>query len=108
MKEIKNFAIKFIKEHWQEIDLVNCEITETKPQIIKRIKEDLDFAGWIILEVMCWGTKKNYLKECVVETWQEESSYIVIKLGKKYFQYTGEGNLFKEVKPKWKKVLYFE
>ena len=60
-KILDSFAIDFIRNHFDEIDLKRCEWdVKTKEQAIKEIKKDDRMAGWIITEVMDWGTPNDY------------------------------------------------
>ena len=67
-KILDSFAIDFIRNHFDEIDLKRCEWdVKTKEQAIKEIKKDDRMAGWIIIVVMVWGTPTDYAKQYKVE-----------------------------------------
>lgn len=105
MNPIKKLAIDFIESHWDEIDLKKVEITDFKQKFINKIVKQDDLAWWVVIEVMNWGCKKNYLEEHIVS--REYGSYCVIKIDDRYFQPT-ETFHYKEVFPKTKTVIYFE
>jgi len=96
---IDSFAINFIENHFDEIDLKKCDwnIT-TKEQAIKEIKKNDYMAGWIITEVMNWGTPTDYAKQYKVENDEE---HFIIKIDNRYFALDYENiHQFKEVFPK--------
>ncbi len=95
-KILDKFAINFIKNHFDEIDLKRCSWdVKIKRQAIKEIKEKDFMAGWIITEVMAWGTKTNYIKPYEVEN---NDDLYLIKIGKKYFALDYDNShCFKEV-----------
>lgn len=103
-KVITNFAVKFLTEHWEEINLKAVHISEPKQTIINRTKKDYDFAIWVITEVMVWGTKTDYLKS--YEQANEDDD-LIIKIDERYFLFEFRPDRFTEVFPKFKQVLYF-
>lgn len=105
-KVITNFAVKFLTEHWEEINLKAVHISEPKQTIINRTKKDYNFAIWVITEVMVWGTKTDYLRP--YEQANEDDD-LIIKIDERYFKFlsTKKGDTFIEVFPKFKQVLYF-
>lgn len=104
MKNVTKLAVRFLNEYWNEIDLKKCEIEDTKVKFINKVRRSKSLAGWIVMEVMSWGCTNDYLKPYIVES----EGHLVIKIGKSYYLYTGEDFYFKEVKPKYRKVVYFE
>lgn len=98
-KILDSFAIDFVEKHFNEIDLKKCDWNvKTKEQAIKQIKKNDYMAGWIITEVMSWGTPINYIKEYKVEN--DEDDFIV-KVDERYFALDYEDiHYFKEVFPK--------
>ena len=75
-KILDSFAINFIENHFDEIDLKKCDWNiKTKDQAIKEIKKNDYMAGWIITEVMNWGTPIDYAKEFKVEIVALESFF---------------------------------
>ena len=108
-KLLTNFAVSFIEDHWNEIDLVKTDIVDTKEELINQLKNDYRLCEWIISEVMSWGCDKDYLSELEVKDNISEDT--VWKIGDKYFiwqitvKYLGS---LKEVFPKTKTVIYFE
>ena len=105
MKPIQKLAIAFLNKNWDLIDKEKTEITVTKSALIKQIKTESWVAGWIVTEVMSWGCDTNFLKSYEVEC----DDHFVIKIGKSYFQLVkGSYHYFKKVKPKFKKVAYFD
>ena len=98
-KILDKFAIDFINNHFDEIDLkkISWEIS-SKEQAIKEIKKKDYLAGWIITEVMRWGTSKDYQKEYIIEN---DDEHFIIKIGKRYFALDYDNiHYFNEVKPR--------
>ena len=62
-------------------------------------------AGWIITEVMNWGTPIDYIKEYMVENDEE---HFIIKIDERYFALDYENIHFKEVFPKKIEKLIFD
>jgi len=98
-KILDSFAINFIENHFDEIDLKKCEWSiTTKEQAIKEIKNKGYMAGWIITEVMNWGTPTDYAKQYKVDNDEE---HFIIKIDDRYFGLDYENiNYLKEVFPK--------
>ena len=98
-KILDKFAIDFINNHFDEIDLKKLDWNiSNKEQAIKEIKKKDYLAGWIITEVMRWGTSNDYQKDYLVEN---DDEHFIVKIGKRYFalDYDNE-NYFNEVKPR--------
>lgn len=97
-KILDSFVINFIKNHFDEIDLKKCDWNiKTKEQAIKEIKKNDYMAGWIITEVMNWGSSIDYVKEYKVENDEE---HFIIKIDERYFTLDYENiHYFKEVFP---------
>jgi len=93
------FAINFIENHFDEIDLKKCDWNvKTKKAAINEIKKKDYMAGWIITEVMNWGTPVDYIGEYKVENDEE---HFIIKINGRYFALDYENvHYFKEVFPK--------
>jgi hypothetical protein len=71
---------------------------ETKEQAIEEIKKNDYMAGWIITEVMRWGTPIDYAKKYKVENDEDE---FIIKINERYFAPDYENiHYFKEVIPR--------
>lgn len=100
MKEIKDFAVKFINDHFGEIDLKKVDWNvKSKDQAIRLIQSDPELAGWVIGEVMRWGCRKDYLKESGVEE-EGDHDFFVINLNGKYFSFANRrSHEMKEVFP---------
>jgi hypothetical protein len=98
-KILNSFAITFIENHFDEIDLKKCYWNiKTKDQAIKEIKKNDYMAGWIITEVMNWGTSIDYAKEYKVEN---DDDHVIIKIENRYFALDYENvHYFKEVFPR--------
>ena len=98
-KNLDSFAINFIENHFDEINLKECDWNiKTKEQAIKEIKKNDYMAGWIITEVMNWGTPIDYIKEYKVEN---DEDHFIIKINERYFAFDYENiHYFKEVFPK--------
>ena len=55
-------------------------------------------AGWVITEVMKWGTPIDYIKEYIIEN---DDDKFIIKIDRRYFSLDYENvHYFKEVFPK--------
>lgn len=94
---LDKFAIDFINNHFDEIDLKKLDWNiSNKEQVIKEIKKKDYLAGWIITDVMRWGTSKDYQKDYLVEN---DDEHFIVKINKRYFalDYDNE-NYFNEVK----------
>jgi hypothetical protein len=98
-KILDSFVINFIENHFDEIDLKKCEWNiKTKEQAIKEIKKNDYMAGWIITEVMKWGTPIDYAKEYKVEN---DDDHFIFKIKNRYFALDYKNvHYFKEVFPK--------
>lgn len=98
-KILDSFAINFIENHFDEINLKKCDWNiKTKEQAIKEIKKNNYMAGWIITEVMNWGTSINYAKKYKIENDEE---HFIIKIEERYFAFDYKNiYYFKEVFPK--------
>ena len=98
-KILDSFAINFIENHFDEIDLKKCDWNiKTKDQAIKEIKKNDYMAGWIITEVMNWGTPIDYIKEFKVEN---DEDHFIIKIDERHFALDYENTpYFKEVFPR--------
>lgn len=98
-KILDSFAINFIENHFDEIDLKDCDWNiKTKEEAIKEIKKNDYMAGWIITEVMKWRTPIDYIEEYKIENDEE---HFIVKINEKYFALDYENiYYFKEVFPK--------
>lgn len=97
---LDNFAIKFIEEHFDEIDLKRTEWNvKTKQEAIDDINNDSTTSSWVIIEVMSWGTKTDYLSLSDIVVVCDERP-LTIKVDNKYFQYSFKEFSFVEVFPK--------
>lgn len=98
-KILDSFAINFIENHFDEIDLKKCDWSiKTKEQAIKEIKKNDYMAGWIITEIMNWGTPIDYAKDFKVKNDEE---HFIVKIDERYFALDYENiNYFKEVFPR--------
>ena len=98
-KILDSFAISFIENHFDEIDLKKCDWNiKSKEQAIKEIKKNDYMAGWIITEVMNWGTPIDYAKQYKVENDDDD---FIVKIENRYFALDYENvHYFKEVFPR--------
>ena len=98
-KILDSFAINFIENHFDEIDLKKCDWNiKTKDEAIKEIKKNDYITGWIIMDVMNWGTPIDYAKEFKVEN---DEDHFIVKIDERYFALDYENiNYFKEVFPR--------
>lgn len=98
-KILNSFAINFIENHFDEIDLKKCDWNiKTKDEAIKEIKKNDYMADWIIMDVMNWGTPIDYIKEFKVEN---DEDHFIVKIDERYFALDCENiPYFKEVFPR--------
>ena len=98
-KILDSFAINFIKNHFDEIDLKKCNWNiKTKDEAIKEIKKNDYITGWIIMDVMNWGTPIDYAKEFKVEN---DEDHFIVKIDERFFALDYENiHYFKEVFPR--------
>ena len=105
-KLITGLAIRFVEEHWDEINLTKAQINHKQHEFIEIIKTDYNIACWIISEVMSWGCNKNYLRQYIIEGDSDEH---IIKVEDTYFRMSDNYNYnYVKVEPKFKTVVYFE
>jgi hypothetical protein len=102
--EITKLAIGFIKDHWNELDRNRLNIIKSKSEFIKEIGYNYETACWVFSELMKWATKKDYTSCYTVEC----ENHYVIKLNNKYFKWIHNKDIFEEVFPKEKTVIYFD
>lgn len=98
-KILDDFAINFVEQHFNEIDLKKCDWNiKTKEEAIEDIQNNDYMAGWIITEVMMWGTLVDYITELRVDNDEE---HFIIKVDERYFALNYKNiNYFYEVLPK--------
>lgn len=98
-KILDKLAISFIENHFDEIDLKHVDWNvKTKEQAIKEIKKNDILTGWIITEVMNWGTPIDYAKQYKIEN---DDEHFIIKVEDRYFALDYENiHYFKEVFPR--------
>ena len=107
-KLITDLATNFIEEHWDDIieddaKKINYELV-SKAEMLETIQKHYDIAGWVISEVMDWGCKENYMKQYLIEYSIDKH---VIRVEDTYFTMSDDF-IYVEVKPKFKRVMYFE
>ena len=102
-KQLRDFAIQFIENHYEELNKEKLEISYTKDQCLKELYKDMDFVCWVIMEAMSWGCDKNYINDYKVEC----DKYL-IKIDKSYYTYNHNTYTLDPVKVKYKKVAYFD
>lgn len=88
-KILDDFAIKFIEEHFDEIDLIGVDWdgVTSKADAIEDIKRKDYISSWIIGEVMAWGTPIDYNAVLLVENDDDKNVY---RIGDKYFAFNGD------------------
>lgn len=97
-KLLEDFAVKFINEHFSELDLDRLDWDVTKEEAVEEIKNKPFMVGWVISEVMSWGTKVDYISKYVVENENED---FLIKIEGRFFLIDYKNrNFFYEVFPK--------
>jgi hypothetical protein len=80
---LDNFVIKFIENHFKEINLKKLDWSpKNKKEAIAEIKAKDFMAGWIITEVMSWGTETDYQKDIIVDN---DEDHFIIKIEGRYF-----------------------
>lgn len=107
-KVLNNFVIQFIENHFNEINLEKLDWNpKSKKAAIAEIRSKDFMAGWIITEVMSWGTDTDYQKDIIVEN---EDDQFIIKIEDRYFAIDHDNvHYFNEVIPKKiiiEKIIY--
>ena len=82
-KILDDFAIEFLKNHFDELDLehLHWEV-KSLSEAIEEVEKDECTAPWVISEVMHFGSSTDYLKELSVE---HEGIGLLLKIKNKYF-----------------------
>ena len=105
MNAIQKLAYKFVQSHWDDINKDKTEVIMSKSKVLRAIRSTEWYGGWIVCEVMSWGCNIDYRAQYEVDY----DGWLVLKIGRKYYQLGGgDGFTFTEVKPKYRKVIYFE
>lgn len=110
-----DWVSNFLTENIDKVDVKRCDLSYSgtnKEKLLKDVKKDIEWAMWVIGEVMNWGMDKDYSKELCPTVYEpEDYEYRVIKLGDKYIKiiynkdYTHTVSFAKE---KTKIVTYFD
>lgn len=97
-KIIEQFAIDFVENYFDEIDLKSTDWkVKSKEDAIRDIKKKDFMAGWVICEVMMWGTDINYIKPFIAD----DDGVFIIKIEDHYFKMEEcDDYIFTEVFPK--------
>lgn len=110
-KLICDFTYSFVKDNWSKIDKFRCGLPDSKEVFLKKVKEDVQTAIWVITEVANWSMDKTYLRDIYQEL-PEDTDFRVWKIDNKYIKLYCETAYDKwEInftKPKIKKITYFE
>jgi hypothetical protein len=114
-KFICEWVSKFLTENIDKINEKRCDLSgsgTSKEKLLKDVKKDIEWAMWVIGEVMNWGMDKDYTKELCPTVYEpEDYEYRVIKLDGKYIKiiynkdYTHTVSFARE---KRKVVIYFD
>ncbi len=111
MDTITKYALDFLENNWDNIDLVKLEIT-SKETLIEEVKTDICTASWVLTEVMSWGciNKIDYFETLLKVSHEKEEDQLVIKIGEEYFKLDYKEYLFVPCVRKTKTVVmeYFE
>jgi hypothetical protein len=121
---MKNWEdVKDVMKNWEDVkDDLYSKTAGVAPDyifIMNKCIKDPEFAEWIIIEFVNWGTKTNYTRE-----WKVDDKYInnedhpmfVCKLGDKYVKWEKKSGYCTDItsswevsltEPKIKKVVYF-
>jgi hypothetical protein len=87
---ICKWVSEFLTENIDKIDERHCDLSgsgTSKQKLLKDVKKDIEWAMWVLTEVMNWGMDKDYTKELCPAVYEpEDFEYRVIKLGDKYIK----------------------
>ena len=107
MNNMKKVVIDFINNHWNEVVNLRSDDYFTKKEILKIVKVDRIYLEWVFGEIMYWGCVIDYLSPFIVLDCDEEGSR-VYKIKNTYYKHNVETTFLDKVKPKYRKVLYFD
>jgi hypothetical protein len=113
---IREWVWNFVYDNWDKMDHKKCDLDKMgKDQLLKDVKKDIEWALWVINEVMNWAMDENYSKELIVYDSDEKDveNFKVIKLIDKYIKILYNKDFthtvsFVEPKTKTITVTYFE
>jgi hypothetical protein len=110
---IKKFVAEWIKSNWDIIDHKRTEITTSKTSTVDMALKDIQYAMWVLTEVMLWGCDKDRYHDLVVYEYDRDSRwYKVLKLGddhvKWMWNHTTNKYEYELTNPKEKTIIYFE
>lgn len=112
-KIITNIISNFVKEHWDKIDVIRCELKQSKEEFLEEVNTNFQTAMWVLSEVSDWGLKgeKKYFEELYVKQ-ETETDFHVLKIEDKYIKmkWFHKESKYKVdfIEPKTKTVIYFE
>lgn len=106
---ICNKMYDFTNSNWDKIDRGKVELNDSRNKFLKKVKNNLEEALWVLFEVAAWGMDKIYLEELFID--QDNGDFNIIKINDVYikiisnedYSYTVE-----IIKPKTKEVIYFD
>jgi hypothetical protein len=115
-KFICEWVYEFVDQNWDKMEHKKCDLdTMGKKKLLKDVKKDVEWALWVINEVMNWAMDENYSKELIVYDSDEKDveNFKVIKLIDKYIKILYNKDFthtvsFVEPKTKTITVTYFE
>jgi hypothetical protein len=112
---IREWVSKFLTENIDKINTKKIDLSDSgtsKEKLLKDVKTDIEWAMWVLNEVMNWGMDKNYSKELCPTIYEpEDYEFWVIKLDDKYIKITTNKDYTHTVSfavEKTKTVIYFE
>lgn len=89
-KILDDFAIDFLKNHFDELDLERLGWkVKSLSEAIEEVEDDECTAHWVIADVMCWGSNKNYLEEFIEEV-EDEGLGVLVKIKNRYFIFSSD------------------
>jgi len=111
---IQDFVFNFLYDNIDKVNEKKCDLRGSgtnKEKLLKDVKKDIEWAMWVLGEVMNWGMDKDYTKELCPTVYEpEDYEYRVIKLGDKYIKIICNKDYTHTVSfavPKTKTVIYF-
>ena len=107
------FVTEWVKKNWKIINLKRVEITTSRDATIVLIAGDVQYAMWIITEVMAWGCDEDRYRDLVVYEYDSDSKWnSVLKIGDDYvkwaWNFTTNRYEYELTRPKEKVITYFE
>lgn len=102
--KLQKYVIKFVRKYWDFIDKKRFDLKVSLRDFVRELKAERHNVAWVISEIHKYYEDQSDFDLKRVEC--EECS--VWKLGRTYYKFNREEFVLDEVKPKFKKVVYFD